>query len=69
MMLMGLNSNREYPTLRQVAQRFGLTYNEIEDLVECYDGDGYLGIFVAIQVGSGVGCIEPRGSQQVEAYR
>ena len=60
----------QYPTLRQTAKRFKVTYDEIEQVADDYQGDGYLGIACAVGI-SGVGsaAIEPRGEHLVEAYR
>ena len=57
------------PTLRQVASRFRVTYDEIECTCEDYCGEGYLGIAVAVGItGSGYADLTPRGIQCVEAY-
>ena len=59
-----------YPTMRQVAKRFRVAYDEIEDACQIYQGEGYLGLVVAIGIqGHGYADITPRGEQQVEAYK
>jgi len=58
------------PTLRQVAKRFRVTYDDIETACSDYLGEGYLGIAVAVGIsGHGYANLTPRGSQQVEAYK
>ena len=62
----------KYPTFRQVANRFKVTYDQIEDAVadgQCRDGCGqYFGVSIGIAI-SGVGYAEhdTRGEYEVEA--
>lgn len=61
----------KYPTFRQVAKRFKVTYDEIETVIDDYQGDGYLGMAVGMQVGGmggGTYRFESRGQYLVEAY-
>ena len=61
-----------WPTFRQCASRIKCTYDELEQLVADYQGDGYMGVGVAHQVGGtggGVYHIQVRGEYVVEAYK
>ena len=60
----------QYPTLRQATKRFRCSMDDIEGVIHDDLGDDsrYLGLIVAVRVGSGVGEIERRGDYQVEAY-
>ena len=58
-----------YPTVRQAAKRFRCSYDDIQDAVDSFDGEGYLGIAVAIGIpGSGYDKITPDGDRPIEAY-
>jgi hypothetical protein len=62
----------QYPTFREIAKRFKVTYDEIEDVVasgQGMDGCGdYFGVSIGVQI-QGVGYAEhgSRGEWQVEA--
>lgn len=61
----------QWPTFRQAAKRMKCTYDELEQLVSDYDGDGYMGVAVGCQVGGmggGTYRYESRGQYAVEAY-
>lgn len=62
----------QYPTFRQVAKRFGVKYDDIEDAVA--DGQGrdgcgsYFGVAIGVQIqGVGYGVHGTRGEYLVEA--
>lgn len=64
----------QYPTMREATKRFKCSMDDIENVMGDDLGDGedrYLGLAVAVRVGGhggGVGDIEPRGAQLIEAY-
>lgn len=57
-----------YPSVRQAAKHFRVTQGAIEDACHDYQGDGYLGLAVGIQTGSGHGTYASKGDCLVEAY-
>ena len=59
----------QFPTMRKAAKRFRCKLSDIEDAVNDYYGDGYMGIVVAVGM-SGVGYaeIDIKGDQYIEAY-
>jgi hypothetical protein len=60
--------HQAWPTLRTCAQRFGCSLDAVEAAVEQYQGDGYLGVAVALGV-RGAGHFDlPRAQHLVEAY-
>jgi hypothetical protein len=61
----------QWPTYRQAAKRMRCTYDELEQLIDDYDGCGYMGTGVGFQVGGtggGVYYIKHRGDYVIEAY-
>ena len=58
----------QYPTYRQVAKRFNVKHDDIEEAIDDYQGDGYLGSVVGYRTGGGWYGIETRGARKVEAY-
>lgn len=63
----------QYPTMRAATKRFRCSMDDIESVTgDDVQGqkDYYLGIATAIGIpgGGGIGNIEPRGEQLVEAY-
>lgn len=61
----------QWPTYRQAASALRCTYDELEQLIEDYQGDGYMGTAVGCQVGGmggGVYTYKSRGQYCVEAY-
>jgi len=61
----------QYPTFRQAAKRMKCTYDELQQLIDDYQGEGYMGAATGFQVGGMGGGhyhIETRGSYLVEAY-
>jgi len=61
----------QWPTFRQAASRMKCTYDELEELVADYQGDGYMGVGVGYQVGGlggGTYRIKTRGEYVIEAY-
>lgn len=64
------NSNQLYPTFRQVAKRFNVTYDQIEDACADWDNSkGYMGAVVGGQCNGGHFGYDHRGEQLVEAYQ
>lgn len=59
----------KYPTFRQVASRFKVTYDKIEQACDEWQGDGYMAPAVGFRSGNGVASFATRGEHQVEAYR
>lgn len=59
----------KYPTFRQVAGRFKVTYDQIEQACEDWQGDAYMAPAVGIRSGSGYATFATRGEHLVEAYR
>ena len=59
----------QYPTYRQITKRFKVKHDDIEEAIEDYQGDGYLGSVVGYRVGGGMYAISVRGQRKVEAYR
>ena len=58
----------KYPTLKQCAKTFGCSMADIEQAIDDYQGERYLGLVVAIGI-QGAGAAElARNEQQVEAY-
>lgn len=58
----------QYPTFKQAARRMKCTYDELQDLIDDYQGEGYMGAVVGFRTGGGVATIKSRGDYQVEAY-
>lgn len=64
-----LSSGTKYPTFRQVAKHFNVAYDDIEDAISDYCGDGYLGAIVGMRVGQNLTfSFKFRSQYQVEAY-
>lgn len=59
--------NGDCPTFSQVKKRFGWSYDQIEGLIDSYEGEHCLCMIVAMQYGSGVYEFKTRGEYQVEA--
>lgn len=59
----------QYPTFKQVAKRFKVSYDHIEALCESYDGGGYMGAIVGFGSNGGYAAIEKKDDYQVEAYK
>ena len=60
----------EWPTFRQVAKRFGVTYDDIEEAASGDVGGRYLGIAVAVGISEvGYREFDCRGDWLVEAYQ
>lgn len=57
------------PTFRQVARRFKVTYDQIEQACEDWQGDAYMAPAIGIRSGSGFATFATRGEHLVEAYR
>lgn len=61
----------QWPTYRQAARAMKCTYDELEQLISDYDGEGYMGTAVGMQVG-GLGgghySFRSRGQYCIEAY-
>lgn len=58
-----------YPSFREVAKRFKVTHDQIEQACEDWDSSqGYMGTVVGIRAGSGIAAIKHRGEYLVEAY-
>lgn len=59
-----------WPTIRDVKRRFpGTTYEDIEDAVALYDGEGYLGIATGVGIpGVGQARVKSESKLVVEAY-
>ena len=64
----GLRPGAMGPTLSQAAVYFGKTMAEIEEAVEEYDGEGYLGIGAALRTTTGGVYTLPRRDRIIEAY-
>jgi hypothetical protein len=58
----------EEAKLKQAAAHFGVPMTSIEDAVEAYNGDGYLGIATAVRVGTGYYKLH-RNAHIIEAYK
>jgi DNA-binding transcriptional MocR family regulator len=63
----GLGS--KYPTFRQVARRFKVTHDQIEQACEDWQGEGYMRPAVGFRSNSGYATFKTRGEHLVEAYR
>ena len=59
----------KYPTFRQVARRFKVNYDQIEQACEDWQGDAYMAPAVGFRSGSGYATFATRGEHLVEAYR
>lgn len=59
----------QHPTFRQVARRFRVTHDQIEQACEDWQGDGYMCPAVGFRSGSGYATFSTRGEHLVEAYR
>jgi DNA-binding transcriptional MocR family regulator len=59
----------KYPTFRQVARRFKVNYDQIEQACEDWQGDAYMTPAVGFRSGSGYATFATRGEHLVEAYR
>jgi len=61
----------QWPTLRQAAKRFRTTLADVEDAIEAYEGEGYMGVVVAFGSANGQGYSEfsCRGACLLEAYK
>lgn len=58
-----------YPTFRQAANRFRVTFDELEVACEDFDSSkGYMKPQVGIGSNGGCGVFEHRGEYRVEAY-
>jgi len=57
-----------FPTFRQAAKHFRVRLTDIEDAIEDYNGEGYMGAAVGFRCGNGVGYYEKKGDYLVEAY-
>ena len=59
----------QYPTFRDVAKRFKVTYDQIEQTCEDWDHrQGYMQPAIGGQCGSGIFTYSSRGEHLVEAY-
>jgi len=62
-------SNQLYPTFRQVAKRFNVTYDQIEDVCADWDNSqGYMAVVFGGQCNGGHFSYDHRG-QQLVAYQ
>ena len=59
----------QYPTFRQVSRRFKVSYDEIEQACEDWQGQGYMTPAVGFRLGNGFASFKTRGEHLVEAYR
>lgn len=60
---------RAYPTFREVAKRFKVTHDDIEQACQDWDqSNGYMQPAVGVRSGAGVAAFEHRGDCLVEAY-
>lgn len=59
----------KYPTFRQVASKFKVTYDQIEQACEDWQGDAYMTPAVGFRSGGGCAFFATRGEYQIEAYR
>lgn len=58
-----------YPTFREVAKRFKVNHDEIEQACADWDqSNGYMQPAVGVRSGAGVAAYEHRGDYLVEAY-
>ena len=58
-----------YPTFRQVASKFKVTYDQIEQACDDWQADAYMAPAVGMRSGTGVFSFSSRGEHLVEAYR
>lgn len=59
----------KYPTFRQVATKFNVTFDQIEQACDNWQGDAYMAPAVGLRSGDGVTTFTARGEHLVEAYR
>lgn len=61
-------AKEKYPTLKQCARAFNCSVADIEQAIDDYQGERYLGLVVAIGI-QGAGVAElARSEREVEAY-
>lgn len=59
----------KYPTFRQVATRFNVTYEQILQACDNWQGDACMAPAVGLRSGDGVATFSARGEHMFEAYR
>lgn len=63
------NAHRLQPNFREAARKFRCKISDLEDVIQDYQGAGYLGYAVGFQCGGGAAPFKNKGDYLIEAER